>query len=62
MDVFDQNEDGSTRFLIFALFDIRFLPFLKTLKSQKCHFLSVSEAQLTLLKIANVVVVLSDFF
>ena len=40
MGVFDQNEDGSTHFLIFALFDIRFLPFLKTLKNQKCHFLS----------------------
>ena len=40
MDVFDQNEDRSTRFLIFALFDIRFLPFLKTLKNQKCPFLS----------------------
>ena len=40
MDVFDQNEDGSTHFLIFALFDIRFLPFLKTLKNQKCPFLS----------------------
>ena len=40
MDVFDQNEDRSTRFLIFTLFDIRFLPFLKTLKNQKCPFLS----------------------
>ena len=40
MDVFDQNEDGSSCFLIFVLFDIRFLPFLKTLKNQKCHFLS----------------------
>ena len=28
MDVFDQNEDRSTRFLIFAIFDIRFLPFV----------------------------------
>ena len=39
-DIFDQHEDGSTRFLIFALFHKRFLPFLKALKNQNCPFLS----------------------
>ena len=38
--VLDQNEDGLTRFLIFALFHKRFLPFLKALKNQNCPFLS----------------------
>jgi hypothetical protein len=37
-DVFDQHEDGSTHFLIFVLFHIRFLPFLKALKTKIAGF------------------------